>query len=180
MAKATEVQSTRGERLQVHPHCLMFFVDETGHETFADPKNPVFGMGGCALLAASIDPMLRAPWRAMKAQHFGGADVALHAADLRPTSEQIEALNAFFRNQAFGRFAVTMTASAALNGHEPIRVMPDALRRRYEELVGRCRPVPVEVAFIHEGSTRADPLLEKYFGETIVTIEGKRIPTHQS
>jgi hypothetical protein len=32
--------------LQVHPHCLMFFVDETGHEEFAEPKYPVFGLGG--------------------------------------------------------------------------------------------------------------------------------------
>jgi hypothetical protein len=33
-----------GEILQVHPHCLMFFVDDTGQEEFADPKFPVFGM----------------------------------------------------------------------------------------------------------------------------------------
>jgi hypothetical protein len=58
-------------------------------------------MGGCAMLAAAIDKGLRAPWREMKAQHFGGSDVALHAADLRsPTPEQIEALNTFFRTRS--------------------------------------------------------------------------------
>jgi len=28
------------------PNCLLFFIDETGHETFADKKYPVFGLGG--------------------------------------------------------------------------------------------------------------------------------------
>lgn len=64
-----------GEILQVHPYCLMFFTDETGHEDFADPNFPIFGMGGCGLLAAAIDQNLRQPWREMKANHFGGADV---------------------------------------------------------------------------------------------------------
>jgi hypothetical protein len=49
------------DKLQVHPHCLMFFVDETGHEEFADPNYPVFGLGGCALLAAAILPVLKIP-----------------------------------------------------------------------------------------------------------------------
>src|SRR6516162_8617273 len=99
-----------GDTLQVHPHCLMFFTDETGHEEFADPNFPIFGMGGCALLAAAIDPVLRQPWREMKAHHFGGADVPLHASDLRsPTAQQVAALGEFFEKQPFGRFAVTMT-----------------------------------------------------------------------
>ena len=36
-------------RLQVGPNCLLFFIDETGHETFADKNYPVFGLGGCAI-----------------------------------------------------------------------------------------------------------------------------------
>jgi hypothetical protein len=39
----------------------MFFSDETGHEDFADPNYPVFGIGGCAVLAAAIDQNLRIP-----------------------------------------------------------------------------------------------------------------------
>jgi hypothetical protein len=48
-----------GEILQVDENCLMFFVDETGHEEFADPEFPVYGICGCALLAAVIEPNLR-------------------------------------------------------------------------------------------------------------------------
>jgi len=170
----------RGERLSVHSHCLMFFIDETGHEKFADPKYPIFGVGGCAILAAAIDGNLRQPWRDMKARHFGGADVPLHASDLRsPTSTQIDALSAFFEQQPFGRFAVTMTAKTRLpDGVKPIQLMPGALRNRWEQLTSRFVPLPVEVAFMHEASARGDKLLERYFGPSIVTIDGKQVPVH--
>lgn len=48
-------------RLQVGPNCLLFFIDETGHETFADKNYPVFGLGGCAinLLCRSNDRGLK-------------------------------------------------------------------------------------------------------------------------
>ena len=36
-------------RLQVGSNCLLFFIDETGHETLADKNDPVFGLGGCAI-----------------------------------------------------------------------------------------------------------------------------------
>jgi hypothetical protein len=169
-----------GENLRVHPHCLMFFTDETGHEEFADPKYPIFGMGGCALLAAAIDPVLRQPWREMKARHFGGPDVRLHASDLRsPTDEQMTAIGQFFERQEFGRFAVTMTRGTEFpDGIAPIQVMPGLLRRRWQELTPRFHPLPVEVAFIHEASNRGDELLERYFGQSVVVIDGKPVQVH--
>jgi len=173
-------QSKSREILRVHPHCLMFFVDETGHEEFADPKFPVFGMGGCGLLAAAIDQNLRQPWRDMKARHFGGADVPLHASELRrPSDQQIAALDHFFRTQEIGRFAVTMTRDVELpDGRKPIELMPGLLRRRWEKLTPRFQPLPVEVAFIHEASDRGDELLEKYFGASVVVIDGRHVPIH--
>jgi hypothetical protein len=125
-------------------------------------------------------PVLRQPWRDMKARHFGGADVPVHASDLRaPTAQQVATLGEFFERQPFGRFAVTMTRNTELPGRlTPIQVMPGLLRRRWEELTPRFNPPPVEVAFIHEASNRADALLERYFGESVVTIDGKRVPAH--
>jgi Protein of unknown function (DUF3800) len=70
-------------RLQVGPNCLLFFIDETGHETFADKNYPVFGLGGCAINSSSAAAAIAEPWRAMKAAHFGGEDVPLHANELR-------------------------------------------------------------------------------------------------
>jgi hypothetical protein len=66
-------------QLQVGGACLLFFTDETGHETFADPNYPVFGLGGCAIISSAAEAFIRQLWRAMKAAHFGGADVPLHA-----------------------------------------------------------------------------------------------------
>jgi len=76
-------------RLQVGPNCLLFFIDETGHETFADKNYPVFGLGGCAINSSSAAAVIAEPWRAMKAAHFGGEDVPLHANELlNPTTAQ--------------------------------------------------------------------------------------------
>jgi hypothetical protein len=172
--------SKTGDRLVGHPHCLMHFVDETGHEEFADDNYPVFGMGGCAILAAAVDQNLRKPWCDMKALYFGGADVPLHACDLRdPTKEQLEALNQFFETQTFGRFAVTMTRKTELPDQvKPIQVMPGLLRRRWKELLPRFQPLPVEVVFIHEASDRGDEMLERYFGPSIVKINRKDVTVH--
>src|SRR5215472_12642545 len=60
-------------QLLVQPNCLMFFCDDTGHEDFRDRNFPVFGIGGCGIMAGAIEPVLKQPWRAMKAEHFGGS-----------------------------------------------------------------------------------------------------------
>ncbi len=87
-------------RLQVGPTSLLFFIDETGHETFADKNYPVFGLGGCAINSSSAAALVAEPWHAMKAAHFGGEDVPLHANELRnPTTEQLDALSKFFRER---------------------------------------------------------------------------------
>jgi hypothetical protein len=173
-------RSKTGERLVVHPHCLMFFVEETGHEEFSDSDFPVFGVCGCGLLAAAIDQNLRQPWREMKARHFGGADAPLHASELRsPTSQQVEALRQYFERHPFGRFAVTMTSKTKLpDGIKPIQITPGLLRRRWEAVTPRFQPLPIEVAFIHEASEHGDILLERYFGESVVVIDGKKVTTH--
>ena len=80
-------------RLQVGPNCLLFFIDETGHETSADKNYPVFGLGGCAINSSAAAAVVGEPWRAMKVAHFGGEDVPLHANELRnPTTEQLDTL----------------------------------------------------------------------------------------
>ena len=155
-------------------------MDETGHEDFADPNYPVFGLGGCAIPAMAIDENLTLPWRALKDLHFGGADNPLHAADLRsPTKTQLEALGSFFVGRPFGRFAVTMTVKTKLpSGMVPYEILPNMLRRRWEELASRVQPTPTEVALIHEASQRGDRLLERYFGPTHIYVNGNPVKVH--
>lgn len=168
-------------KLFVGPTCLMFFIDETGHETFADGLYPIFGIGGCAVISSAADAEINSPWRAMKAEHFGGADVPLHAADLRaPTEEQLSALATFFKNRKFARFAVTLSASTKIpEGSVPYDYAAGLLRNRFQDLLLRVRPLPAEVAFLHEASSRGDQLVERHFGGHVIKIDGRVVPVHK-
>ena len=61
----------------------------------------------------------------------------------------------------------------------PMNVMPGALRRRWEELTARSNP-STELAFIHEASERGDNLLKRYFGKSVVQIDGRRVRAHHA
>jgi hypothetical protein len=167
-------------RLLVRQDCLMFFCDDTGHEDFRDPKFPVFGIGGCAIMAGAVEHVLKRPWRALKAEHFGGSDVPLHASGLStPTQPQLDALDRFFREQEFCRFGVTITPTCQLpTGINAYQVVSRSLHKRWEELTPRFRPTPAEVAFIFEASERGDALVQRYFSDIVVTIAGNRVPIH--
>jgi hypothetical protein len=155
-------------------------IDETGHETFADKNYPVFGLGGCAINSSSAAVVIAEPWRAMKAAHFGGEDIPLHANELRnPTAEQL-ALSKFFREQQFARLAVTMSKSAVLQtGKTPLEIITGSMMNRYTDLLRRVSPEPNEVAFLHEASNRLDDAIEQHFGGTVAQINGKMIPVHK-
>ena len=164
-------------QLFVQPNCLMFFCDDTGHEDFRDRNFPVFGIGGCGIMAGAIEPVLKQPWRAMKAAHFGGPDVPLHASELRhPTQSQLDALNRFFREQEFCRFGTPTCKLPA--GVTAYHTVSRSLHKRWEELTPRVRPTPTEVAFIFEASERGDALVQRYFSDIVVTIAGNRVPIH--
>jgi hypothetical protein len=139
MAVPTHVSTHTEGQLLVGPLCLMFFVDETGHEDFADPNYPVFGLGGCAVISSAADQSINDACKSMKAECFGGADAPIHASDLnRPTPEQLEALSRFFRDQQFARFAVTMSKSASIpEGLTPFDVAAKTLNNRFADLLSR-------------------------------------------
>jgi hypothetical protein len=164
----------------VDPGCLLFFVDETGHEGLSDPNYPVFGFGGCVVPAGAAEELISRPWRALKAAHFGGEDVPLHASDLRaPTMPQLRALSGFFEQHKFGRFAATVTSKTELpEGIVPYQILPSALRKRWEELASRITPPATEVALLHEASERGDPLVERYFGPSFFNVNGKSVKVH--
>lgn len=60
------------------PTCLLIAIDETGHEELADPKYPVFGLGGCLTVVREYHDQIRAPWALLKQQHSQGGQVPLH------------------------------------------------------------------------------------------------------
>jgi len=140
--------------LTVHPHCLMIFVDETGHEELSDPKYPVFGFGGCMVFAAAIDQQIREPWRQLKSEYFWFCRYSTACAALRnATPEQIGAIGLFFRQQRFVGLRLRVTAKSAIpSGMRLFEVFPNVVRKRWQELASRSPIDPVEMALIHEAS----------------------------
>src|SRR5215831_3973272 len=140
-------------QLLVHPNCLMFFCDDTGHEDFQDRNFPVFGIGGCGIMAGAIEPVLKQPWRAMKAAHFGGPDVPLHASELRhPTQSQLDALNRFFREQEFCRYAEWKRARVAPDYHIEIAGHYYSAPSRLIREVVEARITSTTVEIFHRGT----------------------------
>ena len=106
-----------GELLSLEPSCLMVFIDETGSESLSDKIHPVFGLGGCAVLASDYEKLISIPWDNLKNEYFEGADKTLHASELNsPTPQQLEALNDFFKNNGFVRVAGIACKNTELDG----------------------------------------------------------------
>ena len=45
------------ETLKLANDCLVVFIDDTGDPAYRDRVNPVFGLGGCAVLVRDLDPI---------------------------------------------------------------------------------------------------------------------------
>ncbi|MET4037956.1 MULTISPECIES: hypothetical protein [unclassified Bradyrhizobium] len=114
--------------LTIADQSLVVFVDDTGHEVLV-PRHPVYGLGGCAVMAGDLDRLIRHPWHEVRRKVTGSADTPLHAA-------------AFFRTEPFARIGATVTGAV-------IRVrLDDRLAMRIErgELVEQ-REVGAAVVF---------------------------------
>lgn len=161
--------------LKVSPNCLLFYIDETGHETFAN-THPVFGMGGCAELACNYEANIKTPWLQLKSQFFGDSNAILHAADLGKISlEQKIAFCEFFHENLFSRVYTTVSvASTKPDEIEPYHLIARCLLERMTK-VAAYYPFD-SIAIIFESSERLDKLAAKYFSEYSFSENGKTIP----
>jgi hypothetical protein len=139
--------------LELPSETLLVAVDDTGHEGFA-PTHRVFGLGGCACLVKHYGQLIDEPWKAMKAELFGGVDSPMHASSKTPPSqEQLQALGVFFTEFQFFRFAV-MAAETVQNAtaNSLIRIVCRSLLDRVAEICAYAQPK--DVALIVENSDR--------------------------
>jgi hypothetical protein len=141
---------------------LMIFLDETGDEQYSDPKHPVFGIGGCALISDEYVPRIFAPWNRLKQSTLGLAGKSFHAVDFersKPTPEQITAINLFL-TRGFYRLAVTTDINTrrpeGYDGHETVSTIIHNLIRR---LIARHSSPRCMVLLEH--SERTSKLLER-------------------
>ena len=149
--------------LDVPDSALIVGVDDTGNDLFADERHPVFGLGGCAVLARDYFRYLDDPWCYMKDSYFGGRNQKLHASDLKnPTAEQLHALDHFFTRFPFFRFAV-MAAETLKNEtlETNIHLVSFCVLERVAEFAKWSQPT--EIIFIIERSQRIERDLLKHF-----------------
>src|SRR5258708_3223585 len=103
--------------LHLPEQSLVVFVDDTGHERLVE-GHPVYGLGGCGVLAGDLDRLIRQPWHDVRRRVNGSADTPLHAAAFARTAtkDQIDAVAGFFRTQPFARIGATVTVRSRLVG----------------------------------------------------------------
>ncbi|GLR89785.1 hypothetical protein GCM10007857_64990 [Bradyrhizobium iriomotense] len=162
--------------LKLPNDCLAVFADDTGHEALV-PDQPVYGLGGCAVLAQDLDAIVRTPWRQVRRQATGSPDTPLHASDFgrSATREQILAAAAFFRQGRFARFGAIVSVDTAFDGNlGPLLTIALVLRQRIIDIARWTRFGSVAVIF--ESSERADPLIEKAFQDFSIEENGKPLP----
>ena len=149
------------------PTEALVFIDETGVADFSDKAQPVFGFGGIVLMGNEYEDLCDAPWRVLKEGFFDGAHSVLHAAAIRPSSIQIEALCNFFNAMAFVRVgAITKVTTTLTPGYDPARAALNA----FHVCVGRVIKLYVDAAvpvsrvnYIFEDSPGTQRLLRTYF-----------------
>ena len=155
--------------------CLLFFIDDTGHEDFDGQL--VYGLGGCSVMAPQLEPLIRAPWREIRRVVKGSPDSQLHANDFphETTREQQALVGAFFQSQTFGRFGAVLSTSTNLHTQmSPIQTIAGVMRNRFAQIAA-WQPFN-SIAVIFEASERADRLIEHAFGELQASIDDRPIP----
>src|SRR4051794_4588225 len=150
--------------LNVPSDCMVFFADETGHETLAE-GHQAFGLGGCAALGRDLDRSIRIPWNAIRKSVAGDESVPLHATDLNAhlTGEQQKLIGSFFTDNDFRRIGIASTVETKLIGEiELITAVAKTLAKRIVEIVRWSTATSIAVIFEH--NSRIAKRLEEEFG----------------
>lgn len=158
------------------PTALAVFVDDTGHEELVK-GHPVYGLGGCAVMAPDLERIIEAPWKTIRHRVTGSPDTPLHASKFGQTASQddIHAVADFFHRQPFFRFgAIISTKTKLADEMDSVQTIAQVLQQRIID-IARYTPFQ-ELHVIFESSERADPLIKKAFQEFNLEENSKPIP----
>jgi hypothetical protein len=112
MVRNVDLMTPVLERLVLRDRSLAVFVDDTGHESLNG--QPVYGLGGCAVLGRDYERFINKPWRAVRKRIAGSSDAQLHANKFSRKAVHIDVVARFFREQPFWRFAAVVTQETIL------------------------------------------------------------------
>lgn len=161
--------------LNLSPGCLAIFVDDTGHEALVE-GHPVYGLGGCAVLARDLEAVIRAPWRAIREAVTGSSDAPLHASEFAgiATPEHMGRVAEFFIRQPFARLGAIVPFTTTFPDElGPLPTIAKVLQLRIVE-IAKWTPFD-SIAVIFESSQRADPLIQQAFQGFELEEDGKPI-----
>ena len=157
------------EHLRYLPGTLMVFIDETGHEAYADLNYPVFGRGGCMVMGSEYNKRIVRPWKKLLQEiDWGGTPFhtsefiqRLRSLDKATCDAQIESINQLARH-GFYRFGVTTNSKiefpSEIDGHA---VVSGGLGNLLRRVAAACNPSSVAVVF--EVSERTNRFVERDF-----------------
>ena len=80
-----------GLNLTLPTDCLVAFIDDTGHETFAGNQH-YYGLGGCAVMVEGL-PELQERWKRIRTIINGSPNAPLHASEMEPLQRNYDALS---------------------------------------------------------------------------------------
>jgi len=150
-----------GTLLNISPNSVLVFLDETGDEQLNDPAYPIFGFGGCCILARDYFDNIDKPWSNMKIENFDLIHKALHASENHYTYKQMTALNSFFSSNTFGRFAAISSKSTRIDA--ALQLEQIVYYSLYKRIVDIIKWYELDnIVIIYEDSVRLKPKLEKY------------------
>jgi hypothetical protein len=156
--------------------CLTVFVDDTGHEALVK-GHPVYGLGGCAIVAADLDRVIRNPWREVRRKVTGSPDTPLHASSFgqKASQDQIRSVSEFFGANPFSRFgAIVSTTTTFADEMDAVSTIAGVLKNRIIDIAKWWAFRELKVIF--ESSERADRLIEGAFENFQLQENGRPIP----
>lgn len=160
--------SEDGTSFKVSPDSALVFLDETGDSQLSDKNYPIFGFGGCCILAKDYMDAIHNPWSNLKKNHFELKDKPLHAADIKFNNNQITELNNFFITHQFGRFAVLMSKNTSID----FELSPEYIVYAdfYNRIIEILKYYNFEnIVIIYEDSKKLKPKLESYAAGIILS-----------
>ncbi len=175
-----------GRTITCPDSALLIFIDDTGHEGLHDRKFPIFGYGGCLTFAIDYENTIVKPWKEVE-KTFPIDMLPLHASELKPdrlTNTNFEALNGFFTNNVFGRFAAictdkTMSLRPEL---ETMKWMVIAVHQRILDILRTLLNHGLtfsEIFMFIEQSERTKYKITEYFSQMELQFDSHKIPIHR-
>src|SRR5450631_1535788 len=114
------------------------FYDPSGEAACLVPGHPVYGLGGCAVLAHDLDPIIRDPWREVTKERLWDRRTR-RCMPMLSTRENILAVAEFFETQLpfFRLGAIILFKTAAADGLGLVSTLAKVLQERIRGIASR-------------------------------------------